>query len=74
MLKTSLTFHNQFQSLHFSRAAEQPRARGRKKSDHLAKGGELNIKHTDSIAGMAGDLETVQMIQSIKPKPQKDSI
>ena len=76
MLKTSLTFHNQFQSLHFSRANEPHQFRPRKKSDTLGKN-DLGIKHTESIGGIPGDLGDVAMIESIKPnsaKPQKDSI
>lgn len=50
MLRTSLTFHNQFQSLHFSR---DRKLKNRKASDHLGKVNNLGIKHTDSIAGVA---------------------
>ena len=50
MLKTSLTFHNQFQSLHFSR---DKKLKNRKGSDNnLGNTHHLGIKHTDSIAAV----------------------
>ena len=70
MLRTSLSFHNQFQSLHFSRAMERPKPR--KKSDVIQK--DIHIKHTDSVAGVSGDLGNIQLIESIKPKAPKDTI
>ncbi len=52
-LKTSLTFHNQFQSVHFSK--KQKKDKDRKNSVDAGKDSGFNIVRTESIGSMHDD-------------------
>jgi hypothetical protein len=79
MLRTSLTFHNNFQSLHFSRGQRgQNRLNSRKQSVQQNKGDNFYIRHTDSLAANDGGEDLIdgdKLSKSYKSAlPPRDTI